>query len=114
MTIVGALDEGMRGDPSLLYAKAILDGFMSVALVSSFGIGVAFSVIPLLIFQYGIMLLGIAAGGIFSETVINQLTAVGGILILGLGVNILELAKLRVANLLPALLVVVVLTLLLG
>lgn len=114
MTVVGALDEGIRADHNLLYAKSILDCFMSAALASTFGLGVLFSIIPLFIFQYGITLLGVGAQSAFNEVVINQLTAVGGVLILGLGVNLLELRKLRVANLLPALVVVVILALLLG
>ena len=114
MTVGGALDEGIRADHTRLYAKSILDCFMSAALASTFGLGVLFSIIPLFIFQYGITLLGVGAQSMFSEVVVNQLTAVGGVLILGLGVNLLELRKLRVANLLPALVVVVILALLLG
>lgn len=114
MTVVGALDEGIRADHNLLFAKSILDGFMSVALASTFGIGVAFSILPLFIFQYGITLLGVGAQSAMSEVVVNQLTAVGGVLILGLGINLLELRKLRVANLLPALVIVVVLALVFG
>ena len=111
MTIVGALNEGTAGDSTLLYAKAILDGFMSIALVSTFGIGVAFSVVPLLVFQVAITLLGRLAGDSLGDVVVNQLTAVGGVMILGLGINILEIKKLRISNLLPALVVVVILTL---
>jgi len=114
MTLMGALDEGLSGDASLLYAKSILDLFMSMALASTFGLGVLFSFIPLLIFQAGITLLGLGVGNVVSEVMISQLTAVGGVLILGLGISILGLKKLRVANLLPALVVIVVLTLIFG
>ena len=114
MTLMGALNEGMQGDANLLYAKSILDMFMSAALASTFGLGVLFSIIPLFIFQYAITLLGMLMGNVLSQALVNQLTAVGGVLILGLGVNILELKKLRVANLLPALVVIVVLTLIFG
>jgi uncharacterized membrane protein YqgA involved in biofilm formation len=114
MTVVGALDEGIRADHNLLFAKSILDCFMSIALASTFGLGVAFSILPLFIFQYGITLLGLGAQSVFSEVVVNQLTAVGGVLILGLGINLLELRRLRVANLLPALVVVVILALIFG
>ncbi|MCH7472588.1 DUF554 domain-containing protein [bacterium] len=114
MTVVGALEEGIRGDHTLLFTKALLDGFMSIVLASTYGIGVLFSIVPLFLFQYGITLLGAGAQGVFTDVVINQLTAVGGVLILGLGINLLGLAKLRVTNLLPALVVIVALTLLLG
>jgi uncharacterized membrane protein YqgA involved in biofilm formation len=114
MTVVGALDEGIRADHNLLFAKSILDCFMSVALASTFGLGVAFSILPLFVFQYGITLLGVGAQSVFSEVVVNQLTAVGGVLILGLGINLLELRRLRIANLLPALVVIIVLALIFG
>lgn len=114
MTIVGALDEGIRGDASVLFAKSVLDLFMSMALASSLGLGVLFSIIPLFVFQYGITLLGIGAQGMFSEVVIAQMTAVGGVLILGLGIDILELRKLQVANMLPALLFVILFAILFG
>ncbi|HES58418.1 MAG TPA: DUF554 domain-containing protein [Firmicutes bacterium] len=114
LTILGSLNEGIQGDASLLYIKATLDGFMSIALASTFGIGVLFSFIPLFIFQAGITLAGAALGNFFSPVLVNQLTAVGGVLILGLGINILGLKQIKVANLLPALVVVVILTLIFG
>jgi hypothetical protein len=114
MTIVGSLDEGIRGDASVLFAKSVLDLFMSMALASSLGLGVLFSIIPLFAFQYGITLLGIGAQSMFSEVVIAQMTAVGGVLILGLGIDILELRRLKVANMLPALLFVILFAILFG
>ena len=114
MTFVGALNEGLTGDRGLLLIKSVLDGFMSIALASTFGVGVAFSVVPLLIFQVAITLLGVSLGGVFTDPVINQLSAVGGVLILGIGVNLLGLTKLRLINLLPALAYAVIFTLLLG
>lgn len=114
LTILGSLNEGVQGDASLLYIKATLDGFMSIALASTFGIGVLFSFIPLFLFQAAITVAGAALGNVFSPVAVNQLTAVGGVLILGLGINILGLKKIRVANLLPALVVVVILTMIFG
>jgi len=114
MTLMGALDEGIRHDANILYAKSVLDGFMSIALASTYGVGVAFSILPLFIFQFAITLLGGLLGSVLSAVVVNQLTAIGGLLILGLGLNLLEVTKLRIANLLPALVVVVVLALLFG
>jgi len=110
MTIIGAIDEGIRHDHSLLFTKSILDGFTSVALASTYGIGVLFSIIPLLIYQGGITFLAMQFQNFFSETLINQLTAVGGVLILGIGINLLEIQKIKITNLLPALVVVIILT----
>jgi len=91
LTIVGSLDDGLRHDHALLFTKATLDGFMSIALASTYGVGVLFSIVPLFIFQYAITLIGLAAGDIFNEVMVSQLTAVGGVLILGLGLNLLGL-----------------------
>ncbi|MEW5746361.1 MAG: DUF554 domain-containing protein [Nitrospirota bacterium] len=112
MTIVGTIDEGLRGNPSLLYTKSILDGFASIALASTYGIGVLFSVVPLVIFQGGLTLLASQAQHLFTPSVINQLTAVGGVLLVGLAFNLLEIRKINVTNMLPALPAVVILTLL--
>ncbi|MDD4990179.1 MAG: DUF554 domain-containing protein [Candidatus Pacebacteria bacterium] len=109
MTIIGAIEEGLTGDYSLLLAKSVLDGFTSLALASTYGIGVLFSFIPLLIYQGGITILAIQFKGLFSESVVNELTAVGGVLILGLGINLLGIKKIKVANLLPALIIIIVL-----
>jgi uncharacterized membrane protein YqgA involved in biofilm formation len=103
LTIVGALNEGISGDHGLLLVKSLLDGVTSVALASAYGIGVMFSALPLLVFQLAITALGWAAVGGANERVILELTAVGGVLIMGLGLNILGVTKLRVMNLLPAL-----------
>lgn len=111
MTIIGTLDEGLRGDYSLLSTKSILDGFTSIALASTYGVGVLFSIIPLFLYQGGLTLLAAQFQGFFSEIIVNQLTATGGVLILGLGISLLEIKKIKVANLLPALFVVVILTL---
>lgn len=110
VTIIGSINEGLTGDRTLLLTKAMLDGFASIVLATTYGIGVAFSSVPLLIFQGGLTVLAFFAQGLFSQVMINQLTAVGGVLILGVGINLLGLKKIRVANLLPALVVSVVLT----
>ncbi len=111
MTFVGALNEGLTGDRTLIMTKAILDGFTSIALASVYGLGVLFSALPLLLVQGGISLLAARFQGFFTPVLINQLTAVGGVLILGIGVNLLDLRKIKTTNLLPALAVVVALTL---
>lgn len=104
LTIVGALDEGLRGDRDLLYTKSVLDGFASIALASVYGIGVIFSIIPMLIFQGGITLLAVQLETFFAEAVIAEVSAVGGVLILGLGISLLDIKSIKINNLLPALL----------
>jgi len=111
LTILGAFEEGLGGQPNLLLTKSVLDGFSSVALASALGIGVMFSVLPLLIYQGGLTLLAAQLQDLFTEVVIDELSAVGGLLLIGLGINILEIKRLRIMNMLPALVVIVVLTL---
>jgi len=110
MTILGAIEEGLGGKPNLLLTKSIMDGFAAIALSSALGIGVMFSVIPLLIYQGGLTLLTSLLGNYFNEIYINNLTSVGGILLIGLGIRILELKKIRVLNMLPALIIIILLT----
>lgn len=109
MTIVGALEEGMKGKRELLYVKSLLDGFSSIALASTYGIGVWFSVVPMLLFQGSITL---AAGGLsrfFSDEVVDSLSAVGGMLIIGISIRMLGLGEIWLENMLPSLGVVCVL-----
>lgn len=110
MTILGAFEEGLYGTSNLLIAKSVLDGFSSIVLAATIGIGVLFSFIPLLLFQGGLTLLASNVQSIFSEVIITELSAVGGIILLGLGLNLMEIKKLRILNFLPSLIVVVVLS----
>lgn len=114
MTFVGSINEGISGDKTLLLTKSMLDGFTSIALASTFGIGVMFSVIPMLILQGGLTIFAGMFQPFFTPSLINQLTATGGILILGIGINLLEIKKIKVINMLPSLLVIILLTLVFG
>jgi uncharacterized membrane protein YqgA involved in biofilm formation len=105
MTILGSMEEGMGNEPTLLLTKSMMDGFASVALAAAMGVGVLFSVIPLLIYQGGLTLLASLFGGLIPEAIINEIAGVGGVLIIGLGLSILEIKKVKVLNMLPALLV---------
>lgn len=111
MAILGSLDEGIRGDRTVLFTKSILDGFASIALAASMGIGVAFSAFPIFIYQGTITILSGYTQNFFTPLMIQQLTAVGGLLIVGISMNILEIKKIKVTNLLPSLILVVVFSL---
>ncbi len=114
MAVVGAFDEALRGDRTLYFTKSILDGFASVALASTYGSGVLFSFLPVLLYQGSLTLFAGALQQYFTPHLIAQLTGTGGILILGIGFTLLDIKRVRLSNLLPALAAVVVLTLLFG
>jgi len=107
MSILGPVEEGLTGNVSeLLKAKSLLDGFSSLLLSSALGIGVLFSVFPLVIYQGGITLIVKLIGQNIPDSYINEITVVGGILLTGLALDILNIKKLRIINLLPALIFV--------
>ena len=102
MAIMGALDSGLTGDHSTLYAKALLDGIISVVYASTLGIGVALSAIPIFIYQGTIALGASFLAPYLTESVILEMKCVGSILILGLSLNMLGLTKIKVMNYVPA------------
>ena len=108
MAIVGPIQDGLNHDPSMLYAKAILDGISAIVFAASLGIGVALSSVSIFIYQGGLTLLASFLGSFMNEKIIAEMTAVGGLLIIGLSLFMLEIKKIKVANLLPALPIVVV------
>jgi uncharacterized membrane protein YqgA involved in biofilm formation len=110
MTFMGALNEGLTGNRDLILTKAILDGFTSIVLASVYGAGVLLSAVPLFIVQAGLTLMAGSLEPWLSAVLINQLTALGGALILGIGLNLLEIKAIKTMNLLPGLLVVTILT----
>jgi uncharacterized protein len=107
MTILGAIEEGLGDRPNLLLTKSLMDGFSSMALASALGIGVAFSVIPLLLYQGGLTLFAGYLSEVLSPDVVAEVSAVGGILLMGLGFVLLDVKKIRVMNMLPSLIIVV-------
>lgn len=109
MTILGTIQEGTGGSSDLLFTKSLMDFFSAILLASAFGFGVIISAIPLFIFQAILTLIAMYAGRFFTPEIIQGLTSVGGILLIGLGINILEIKKLRIMNMLPALVVVALL-----
>lgn len=110
MGIVGALNSGLRYDHDLLITKSILDGFTALVLTTTLGIGVIFSAIPVVLYQGSIALLATLiyqwVPTHYLDLFINEMTAIGGLMIIAIGLNMLELTKIRVANLIPALVVV--------
>lgn len=108
MAIVGALEDGLMGNTSTLYAKSILDGVTAVVFAATMGIGVAFSAIPVFIYQGSITLLAGVVKPWLNDMVISQMSLVGGILIFAIGINLLEIKKIKVGNLLPAVFIPVV------
>jgi uncharacterized protein len=107
MTIVGAIEEGLRGHRELLMIKSTLDGISSIAFAATYGIGVLFSIFPMLLLQGGITLLARQVQRFFTPIIIGQLSAVGGALIIAIGIRLLELGQVNLENLLPALVVAV-------
>ena len=111
MTVVGSIEDGIRGDASILYAKSVLDGFASIAFASGLGIGVLFSAVTVLVYQGLLTLLGQKLSFLLNQHVLNELTATGGLMIVGIGLLLLDIKKVRVGNFLPALVIVVILAL---
>ncbi len=106
MAILGSISDGLSGDYRTLAIKSVLDGFASIAFASSLGIGVLFSAIPTLIYQGGISLLAAQLNHVITAQMMGELTATGGLLLVGIGVSsLLELKKIRVGNFLPALVI---------
>jgi uncharacterized protein len=104
MTILGSIQDGLKGDYSLLAIKAVLDGFASLAFASSLGVGVLFSAILILLYQGSISLLATQLNAIVTPAMMAELTATGGVLLLGIAISsLLEIKKIRVGNFLPAL-----------
>lgn len=102
MGIVGAIEAGTAGDHTTLLAKSVLDGIEAIMLTASLGIGVAASSACVLVFEGGIALLSGLLAPVLSEAMIMEISAVGSLMIIVLGLNIMEITKIKVANLLPA------------
>lgn len=110
MAIVGALQDGLRGDYSILLTKSMMDGIASVAFASTLGIGVLFSALTVGAYQGGITIGASLLQPYLTSVMITEMTATGGLLILAIAMNLLGIAKIRVGNLLPAILVAAVLS----
>ena len=104
MSINGAIAAGINGDYSILISKSVMDMVSSITFAAAMGIGVPFAVIPILLYEGGLTLLAGVVGPYLSAAVITEMSAVGGAIIVGIGLNLLEASKegIRVSNMLPA------------
>lgn len=107
MAIVGSITEGLKGDYSILMTKAMMDGIISIPFAASMGFGVLGSALPVLLYQGGITLLAWNLQSLFTPAMIRELTSVGGVIVMGIGINILGLQRVRVGNLIPGLILII-------
>lgn len=105
MAVVGSIQDGLTGDPNMLFAKALLDGIIVLVFASVFGVGAIFSVLPLGIYQGLITICAVLISPYLTNTLISELSYIGSALIFGVGINISFGKKFKVGNLLPAILV---------
>ena len=108
MAVVGSLESGLQGNHATLFAKSILDGVSSIIFASSLGVGVLLSSIAVFVYQGSITLLAGGLKAVLTDTVISNMSAVGSLLIVGLGFNMLGASKIKVANLLPAIFIPII------
>ncbi|HHT28552.1 MAG TPA: DUF554 domain-containing protein [Firmicutes bacterium] len=105
MAVLGALQDGLQGDATILIMKSTLDGIASVALAAALGPGVLLSIMPIMVYQGGITVLAGTLGTLLTTSVIDAVTVCGGIMIIGIAVNMWKLGNIRVGNMAPALVV---------
>jgi uncharacterized protein len=112
MAIIGAIDSGLRNDHDVLLMKGIIDGFTSIILSSTLGIGVAIAAVPVFLYQGIITLFSTQISKYIPDELLNffisEMTATGGLMILAIGLNLIGLTKIRVANLIPGIIVVAI------
>lgn len=102
MTLVGSVQAGVNGDNTTLITKAMLDLVSSLALASTFGVGVMLSTVFVFLFQGGLVLISGLAGNFLTLSMQNEMICVGSVMIIGLGLNIIGVSKIKVANFIPA------------
>lgn len=109
MAILGSIEDGLTGNPTTLYAKSLLDGISAIFFTSTMGIGVVFSAVPVLLYQGSITLLAGTLKDVFSPAVVAEIMGTGGLLIVGIAINILGIKEIKVGNLLPSIPVAILL-----
>ena len=108
MAIVGSIADGLTGDRSILVTKAMMDGIISIPFAATMGFGVLGSSIPILLYQGSLTLLASKLQSFFTPVMVRELTSVGGVIVIGIGINVMGLQRIRVGNLIPALLLITV------
>jgi len=114
LTILGSIQDGLNGDIDLLATKSALDGFAALAFATTLGWGVAASVVTIAVVQGGLTISAVLLDGVLTDRMVDEMSAVGGLLLIGIGLRLLELAEVRVASFLPALVFAPVLVALFG
>ena len=109
MAVLGPLQEGLEGDKTIVLTKTMLDFFAAIAFGAAFGSGVAFSALPIIIYQGSITLFAETLRPYLDDVMRTELAAVGGILIVGISINLMELKSIKLSNFLPSLVIVVLL-----
>ena len=109
LTLIGAFKAGAEGDYDLILTKSVMDGFIAIMLTAALGIGVAFSSITILVYQGGLTIAAQWLKPLVNETILNELTGVGGVLVVMIGINLLGLTKIKTANYLPSLIIIILL-----
>jgi len=102
MAVIGSIQSGLTGNHEILFSKALIDGITAVSLSVSMGVGVIFSSISVFIYQGIITMLAGLMQSLLSDAVVNEMTAIGGIIIMAIGLNFLEIKRIKVGNMLPA------------
>lgn len=108
MAIVGSIQSGLTGNHEILFSKAMLDGIISITMAVSMGIGVVFSSLSVLIYQGTITVLAQFLQSILSDVVVREMTAIGGVLIMVISFNFLEIKRIKVGNMLPAIFIPII------
>lgn len=108
MAIVGAIEGGLLNKHDILFAKSFLDGIMSIALSASLGIGVLFSSISVFLYQGSIVMIAGLAKNVLTDQVVNEMSAIGGLLILAIGLNFLIKERIRIGNMLPSIFIPII------
>ena len=112
MTVIGAFEDGLRHNPEILMTKGTMDGIISILFAGSFGVGALFSIIPMSIYQGALTFIGVWAEPFITQNMYANISGLGGLMIMGIGLNMLKITKLNLGDMLPGLIYVIFLTLL--
>ena len=110
MAVVGSINSGVANDHQVLFAKAVIDGFTSITLAAIYGVGVGASAISVLLYQGALTLAAFSTGGLFSPAALDDISGVGGVLVVMIAIRLMEIKEIRVGDFLPAILLVLLAT----